>query len=85
MVSPSRSVTIAFFQSGVRPATYPRRRVLPPTFNVLTFVTLTLNSYSTAWRISILLASTGTRKWYALRSAVSSVPFSESSGSRMIW
>src|SRR5687767_5414279 len=72
MVSPSRSVTIAFFQFGRVPGlACPTRRDLPRAFIVYTAVTFTPNSRSIAWRIAGLVASVATsntyspRAWYA--------------------
>src|SRR5947208_10286148 len=59
---PSARVTTAFLMSERRP-TMPRKRlVLPFTLRVLTLVTLTLNSASTAAAISSLDASPATWK-----------------------
>src|SRR5512147_2949367 len=72
MVSPSRSVTIAFFQAGRVPGlAWPTRRDFPRACMVQTFVTFTPNSRSIAWRIAGLVASVATsntyspRDWYA--------------------
>src|SRR5687768_11661392 len=72
MVSPSRSVTIAFFQFGRVPGlACPTRRDLPRAFIVYTAVTFTPNNRSIAWRIAGLVASVATsntyspRDWYA--------------------
>src|SRR5688572_12706250 len=72
MVSPSRSVTIAFFQAGRVPGlAWPTRRDFPRACMVQTFVTFTPNSRSIAWRMAGLVASVATsntyspRAWYA--------------------
>ena len=62
----------------------PRKRlVLPFTFRVLTLVTLTLNSASTAAAISSLVASPATRKT-TLFCSESRVAFSVITGDRMV-
>src|SRR6266571_3966999 len=59
ILSPSFKRTIAFFHRDVRPSKRPRRvncdLLLPLCFNVLTLRTVTLNFFSTALAISILL------------------------------
>src|SRR4051812_23411333 len=68
MVSPSWSVTIAFFQFGRRPADLPTRRNLPRWFDVQTPVTFTPNNCSIAWRIAGFDASGATSNTYSPRS-----------------
>ena len=80
---PSASVTIAFLMSERRPMMPRNRLVLPFTLIVLTFVTLTLNSASTAAAISSLEASPATRKT-TLFCSESSVAFSVMIGDRMV-
>src|SRR5207302_6563648 len=60
--SPSRRVTIAFFQCGRRPVVVPTRRAFPRTFIVHTPVTFTPNRRSIACLISCLFASGATSK-----------------------
>src|SRR4029453_6589933 len=67
IVSPSRSVTIAFFQFGRRPADLPTRRTLPRWFDVQTPVTFTPNRCSIAWRIAGFDASGATSNTYSPR------------------
>src|SRR4051794_750187 len=68
IVSPSWSVTIAFFQFGRRPADLPTRRTLPRWFDVQTPVTFTPNKCSIAWRIAGFDASGATSNTYSPRS-----------------
>src|SRR5262249_8710264 len=62
--SPDLSDTIAFFQLRVLAVPRPMRRMRPRTIIVCTFSTLTLNSVSTALRISTLLAPLATSNRY---------------------
>ena len=80
---PSASVTMAFLTSERRPGRPRKRLVLPFTLIVLTFVTLTLNSASTAAAISSLLASPATLKT-TLFCSDSRVYFSVISGARIV-
>src|SRR4051812_20794935 len=68
MRSPSARLTIARLVSTRLPVPNRVRRVLPDRFSVLTPVTLTLNTFSTAILISVLLALGCTRKVYLLAS-----------------
>src|ERR1700722_9221268 len=77
ILSPSFSVTMAFFQSDVRPACSVRlRRALPRTFSVLTLTTLTLNNSCTACRICGLVARRSATTVYWLYFSPWRVPFS---------
>src|SRR3990172_7285590 len=84
IVSPSASVTIAFFQSGARLKPRPIRLRLPWTFMVFTFVTCTLNAVSIAWRICCLFACRATAKAYFC-SPAKIVAFSVISGRTTTW
>src|SRR6476469_5707912 len=65
---PSARLTIARLVLARRPRPLRVRRVLPWRLIVLTDVTLTLNTFSTAILISVLLASGCTRKVYLFAS-----------------
>src|SRR6476646_6448562 len=65
---PSARLTIARLVSARLPRPLRVRRVLPCRLMVLTDVTLTLNTFSTAILISVLLASGRTMKVYLLAS-----------------
>src|ERR1022692_799441 len=68
---------MAFFQLDDWPASARRwRRNLPRTFSVFTFVTFTLNSSCTAWRICALLARGSATTVYWLYFSPWRVPFS---------
>src|SRR6187431_3122530 len=69
MRSPSARLTIARLVLARRPTPERVRRVLPDRFIVLTEVTLTSNTFSTAILISVLLASGRTRNVYLLLSS----------------
>ena len=56
---PAAMVTMAFFQLDRLPTKRPMRFSLPRTTAVRTATTSTFHSFSTAWRISTLLASRG--------------------------
>src|SRR5678816_2978685 len=84
IVSPSRSVTIAFFQFGRRPADLPTRRTFPRWFDVHTPVTLTPNSCSIAWRIAGFDASGETSNTYSPRSWRAIDVFSVTIGRTMV-
>src|SRR6476469_8242204 len=84
IVSPSRSVTTAFFQLGRRPADLPTRRTLPRWFDVQTPVTFTPNSCSIAWRIAGFDASGATSNTYSLRSWRAIDVFSVTIGRTMV-
>src|SRR3954467_3576331 len=62
--SPSRTSTMAFFHSRVRPEVQPRRLGLDLTDIVRTSTTWTPKSSSTAWRICVLCALSWTRNVY---------------------
>src|SRR5690606_35498449 len=64
IVSPSRSVTTAFFQAARRPTRRPTRRSLPAYRMVRTLSTFTGKSFSTARAISTLFASRATTNEY---------------------
>src|SRR3954454_8018555 len=66
---PSARLTIARLVSLRLPTPRAVRRALPWRFSVLTEVTLTLNTFSTAILISVLFASGWTRKVYLLLSS----------------
>src|SRR3954470_23525070 len=68
MRSPSARLTIARLVSLRLPRPFLVRRVLPARLIVLTDVTLTLNTFSTAILISVLFASGCTRKVYLFAS-----------------
>src|SRR6185503_1132164 len=74
------SVTTAFFQSERRPSARPIRFSFPSNEAVRTEVTLTLNTASTAARISTLLASGRTRKATVFSSSFCRMLFSVISG-----
>jgi len=82
MVWPSAKVTIDFLKSERCPTWPLNRLVLPITRSVLTAVTLTLNTPSTAALISGLVASSGTRNvtWLCCEP---SVDFSVTTGERI--
>src|SRR6478752_2419782 len=84
IVSPSRSVTTAFFQLGRRPADFPTRRTLPRWFDVHTPVTFTPNSCSIAWRIAGFDASGATSNTYSPRSCRAMDVFSVTIGRTMV-
>src|SRR6478736_1872535 len=84
IVSPSRSVTTAFFQLGRRPADLPTRRTLPRWFDVHTPVTFTPNSCSIAWRIAGFDASGATSNTYSPRSCRAMDVFSVTIGRTMV-
>src|SRR5262245_37161565 len=77
---PGASVTTAFFQSERRPSARPIRFSFPSNEAVRTEVTLTLNTLSTAARISTLLASGRTRKATVFISSFCRMLFSVISG-----
>src|SRR5512138_479928 len=77
---PGASVTTAFFQSERRPSARPIRFSFPSNEAVRTEVTLTLNTASTAARISTLLASGRTRKATVFSSSFCRMLFSVISG-----
>src|SRR5258705_9270927 len=77
---PGASVTTAFFQSARRPSERPIRFIFPSNEAVRTEVTLTLNTASTADRISTLLASGRTRKVTVFSSSFCCMLFSVISG-----
>src|SRR5690606_39001052 len=68
MRSPSATLTMARLVLARLPTPKRVRRVLPWRFRVLTAVTFTLNTCSTAILISVLLASGRTRNVYLLAS-----------------
>src|SRR5436309_14880682 len=77
ILSPTRRVTRAFFQSSSLPACLVRwRRSLPRTLRVFTRTTLTLKSSSTALRIWNLLARRSATTVYWLSFEDCRVPFS---------
>src|SRR5688500_7183595 len=84
IVSPSRSVTIAFFQFARRPTVFPTRRILPRWFDVHTPVTFTPNNCSIAWRIAGFVASGATSKTYSPRSWRATDVFSVTIGRTMV-
>src|SRR5690349_70967 len=84
IVSPSRSVTTAFFQFGRRPADLPTRRNLPRWFDVQTPVTFTPNKCSIAWRIAGFDASGATSNTYSPRSWRAIDVFSVTIGRTMV-
>src|SRR5215470_1604553 len=73
---PGASVTIAFFQSERLPSKRPMRFHLPCIEAVRTSATFTLNTRSTAWRISTLLASRATSNVTVLNSSFCCMLFS---------
>src|SRR5438445_85498 len=77
---PGASVTIAFFQSARRPSERPIRFSFPSNEAVRTEATLTLNTVSTATRISTLLASGRTRNATVFCSSFWRMLFSVMSG-----
>src|SRR5438093_6127591 len=80
ILCPGWSVTTAFFQLGRRPSNRPMRFHLPPRDCVLTEATFTLKTFSTAWRISTLLASRATSKVTVFSSSLRRMLFSVISG-----
>ena len=66
MRSPRDSVTMAFFHERERPKNLPILLGFEGILMVWTLVTLTLKTYSTALRISILLADGRTSNVYLL-------------------
>src|SRR6266852_6115624 len=80
ILCPGASVTIAFFQSARRPSERPIRFSFPSNEAVRTDETLTLNTVSTATRISTLFASGRTRNATVFCSSFCRMLFSVMSG-----
>src|SRR5690606_16643679 len=85
MLSPSFSLTMAFFQRAVVPSVRPRTTALRRTCIVRTLVTVTLNSCPSAAAICGLEASGCTSNAYSPRSWKAADDFSVTSGRTATW